>query len=149
MAVIVIPEVRSALQCGFPARHGRLHAKLVANELQDICCCWSIECFACVNRIVDIMQYLQQRNPNTQMILTAILPRADGEAVSMGAYQWPNKYTEGIAAVNSGLEAYAATQAHVHYVDCTSTLLPDGKVCHMASISADQAMSPCLFVSQT
>ena len=83
------------------------------------------------NRVQTIMQYLQQLNPNqpnTQLILVAILPRADGGLITKGAYQWPNKYTDGIASVNSGLEAYAAMQAKMHYLDCSSVLLPDGKV---------------------
>lgn len=81
-------------------------------------------------RIQDIVQYLQWNNPTTQLILMGILPRTDGEALNAGVYQWPNKFTEGVAAVNSGLKAYASPQHNVHYLDCTDTLFPDGKVCH-------------------
>ena len=56
----------------------------------------------------------------------AILPRADGEAVQGGIYQWPNKYSNGIAQVNAGLKAII--KGNMHYLDCTKQLLPDGKV---------------------
>ena len=74
------------------------------------------------------MQYLRQKNPSTQLILMDILPRADGETITAGAYQWPNKYTNGIASVNSGLKAYASGQSNIDFVNCTQVLLPDGKV---------------------
>ena len=56
----------------------------------------------------------------------AILPRADGESVQSGVYQWPNKYSNGIAQVNTGLKALV--KGKVHFLDCTQQLLPDGKV---------------------
>lgn len=62
----------------------------------------------------------------------AILPRADGEAITNGIYRTPNKYTAGIDSVNYGLKSYAAGQSNMHYVDCTSQLLPDGKVSSIA-----------------
>lgn len=74
------------------------------------------------------MQYLRQKNSSTQLILMAILPRADGQVLTNGVYQWPNMYTTGIASVNSGLQAYAAGQSNIHFVNCTQLLLPDGKV---------------------
>lgn len=79
-------------------------------------------------RTQNIMQYLRQKNPSTQLILMATLPRADGETITNGVYNWPNKYTTGIASVNSGLTAYAAGQSNIHFVDCNTVLLPDGKV---------------------
>ena len=79
------------------------------------------------SRTQSIMQYLQQSNPNTEMILMAILPRANLEP-STGVFQWPNKFTKAIESVNSGLAAYASTQAKVHHLDCAKHLVPDGKV---------------------
>lgn len=73
------------------------------------------------------MQYLQQNNPSTEMILMAILPRATLEP-STGVFPWPNKFTKAIESVNSGLAAYASKQAKMHYVDCAKHLVPDGKV---------------------
>lgn len=73
------------------------------------------------------MQYLQQNNPNSEMILMAILPRANLEP-SSGVFQWPNKFTKAIESVNSGLAAFASKQAKMHYIDCAQHLVPDGKV---------------------
>lgn len=90
-------------------------------------------------RTQSIMQYLQQNNPKTEMILMAILPRANLEP-STGVFQWPNKFTKAIESVNSGLAAFAAKQAKMHYIDCAKHLVPDGKVsssplCTMALVS--------------
>ena len=79
------------------------------------------------SRIQNIMQYLRQHNSDTELILMAILPRADLEA-DTGAFQWPNKYTKAMDSVNSGLKAYAEGQTKMHYLDCTKQLVPDGTV---------------------
>ena len=73
------------------------------------------------------MRYLQQNNPSTEMILMAILPRANLDP-STGVFQWPNEFTKAIESVNSGLAAYALEQAKMHYIDCAQHLVPDGKV---------------------
>ena len=45
-----------------------------------------------------------------------------------GVYEWPNLYTGGIATVNSLIEAAAAGQSNVRYVDCGPILYPTGQV---------------------
>lgn len=102
------------------------------------CCLPLLLTLLVTSRTQSIMQYLQQNNPNTEMILMAILPRANLEP-STEVFQWPNKFTKAIESVNSGLAAYASTQPKMHYLDCAQHLVPDGKVsfsplCAMALI---------------
>lgn len=72
------------------------------------------------------MTLLKQKNPQTTIVVMALLPRGDGE--QDGVYMQPNKYTQGISNVNSGLQKYAGEQSQVVFIDCGSQLLPDGKV---------------------
>ena len=60
----------------------------------------------------------------------AILPW--GLVDAQGVYVWPNEYTAGIAIVNELIQAFAANQTNVHYVDCGHVLYPTGQVRHCA-----------------
>ena len=65
-------------------------------------------------------------NLDTHIVLMGLLPW--GLVNQAGVYEWPNLYTKGIAIVNSLIEASAAEQSNVHYVDCGQTLYPMGQV---------------------
>ena len=85
----------------------------------------------CICRIEAIVTYLQQLNPDTQIVLMAILPW--GLVDVQGVYVWPNEYTPGIGIVNELIQAFAANKTNVHYVDCGHVLYPTGQVGHCAN----------------
>ena len=55
-----------------------------------------------------------------------LLPRGDSKQGNV--YPQPNKFTDGINKVNAALSSFAAGQNKLVYFDCTSQLIPDGKV---------------------
>ena len=77
-------------------------------------------------RIEAVVNYLQQVTPHTQIVLMGLLPW--GLVNQAGVYVWPNLYTPGISIVNDHIEAFAAGQGNVHYIDCGHVLYPTGEV---------------------
>lgn len=65
-------------------------------------------------------------NPTTTIVLMGILPW--GLVDQDDIYVWPNEYIQGIATVNGLIQAFAAGQSNVHYVDCGHQLFPTGQV---------------------
>ncbi len=70
---------------------------------------------------------MNEKSPETELLLLAILPR--GSATSPATlYTWPGVYTPAIQDMNGWLSKVAQEREGVHFLDCGPKLLTDGTV---------------------
>ncbi|CAL8471478.1 g11020 [Coccomyxa elongata] len=78
------------------------------------------------SRALDLLRFLRDNSPESQVILMSILPR--GLDTDSGRAVWPNPYTMSISFVNAALAQMSSQDSKVHFLNCTSLLLPDGQM---------------------
>ena len=87
-------------------------------------------------RLAFMLELLQDRMPDTEILLLALTPRGDGFEMET-AWVWPGIFTPAIEDINQWMEMQASIRPGVFYLDCGHYLLPDGKV-------RRQSPFPCL-----
>eukprot|EP00884_Botryococcus_braunii_P013156 jgi/Botrbrau1/21841/Bobra.0190s0055.1 len=86
-----------------------------------------------IARMNQIVQYVRSAAPDTHILILALTPFSCGSRVSGQGlvYDWPNCYTETIAAVNAGYKAIAETQGdRVRFLDCSGVVLGQTGLAH-------------------
>lgn len=81
---------------------------------------------AIICRTLDLLRFLRDNNPESQVILMSILPR--GWDTDSRRAVWPNPYTASISSVNAALAHMSSQDSFVHFFNCTSLLLIGGQV---------------------
>ncbi|KAK9839322.1 hypothetical protein WJX81_008043 [Elliptochloris bilobata] len=95
----------------------------------DGCSRWEADDLAAVpgisSRIRHSAALLRRAMPNTDIVLLGVLPRG-GWTLGDDIYQWPNRLTVPIAAVNNATQALARLDDRMHYLDCGAGLINAG-----------------------
>ncbi|BDA46856.1 probable platelet-activating factor acetylhydrolase IB subunit gamma at N-terminal half [Coccomyxa sp. Obi] len=81
---------------------------------------------AATRRVLDLLSFLGDNNPESQVILMGLLPR--GWDTDSRRAVWPNPYTMSISFVNAALAQMSSQDSRVHFLNCTSLLLSGGQM---------------------
>lgn len=102
--------------------------------MRDVCAC----------RVESIVEHLLLVNPNTPVLLLAILAMADvQEPDESGVFPWPNKFTPATNALNEAFELMASRHDGLHYADCHEALLSRGVGLFLATALSTASLHAC------